>query len=333
VECPARMARKPFLDLVLLMRRVVVEDHVDGLVLRHLALDEVEETDELLMPVPLHVLSNDRAVEHVECGKQRGRAMALVIMGHGPGTALLHRQGGLSTVKGLDLRLLVEGQHHCVCRRRDIQPDDVVQLLGKRRIVRQLEAAPAMWSKTMCLPDRLDFRDRKPDSIGHRARRPVGRLVRRRILRQADDLCHALEWYGGLAGRTGNVALEAIDTFVDEAFLPAPHTGLRLAGRRHDRRGAKTVATEQDDTGPPNVLLRAQRRRHNATQALAVGFGQRQSNTIAHPPRIAHRQASGNPQKDSFVPVNPLGAIRPNRGNDGAFVITGGDNEDKVGLA
>jgi hypothetical protein len=145
--------------------------------------------------------------------------MALVIMGHGPGTALLHRQAGLSTVKGLDLRFLVEGQHHCVCRRRDIQPDDIVQLLGKRRIVRQLEAAPAMWSKTMCLPDRLDCRDRKPESLDHRARRPVGRLVRRRTLCQADDLCHALEWHGGLAGRKGLVAQEAIDTFAPDGVL------------------------------------------------------------------------------------------------------------------
>jgi hypothetical protein len=38
--------------------------------------------------------------------KQRGRAMALVIMGHGSGTALLHRQAGLSAIERLDLRLL-----------------------------------------------------------------------------------------------------------------------------------------------------------------------------------------------------------------------------------
>jgi hypothetical protein len=36
---------------------------VDGLVLRDFALNAVEETDEILMPVPLHVLGDDRAVE------------------------------------------------------------------------------------------------------------------------------------------------------------------------------------------------------------------------------------------------------------------------------
>ena len=44
-------------DLVLLVRGVVVEDDVDGLVRRHLALDAVEEADELLMAVALHVLA------------------------------------------------------------------------------------------------------------------------------------------------------------------------------------------------------------------------------------------------------------------------------------
>ena len=129
------MAREPFLDLVLFVRCVIVEDHVDGLVLGHLALDAVEEADELLMPVPLHVLGDDRSVEHVECGKQRGRAVTFVIMGHGPGTALLHRQTGLGAIKRLNLRLLVKGQHHRMGRRRDIKPDDIAELLGEGRIV------------------------------------------------------------------------------------------------------------------------------------------------------------------------------------------------------
>ena len=70
------MAGEPGADLVLLVRGVVVEDDVDGLVRRHLALDAVEEADELLMAVALHVLCDDRTVQHVERGEQRRRAMA-----------------------------------------------------------------------------------------------------------------------------------------------------------------------------------------------------------------------------------------------------------------
>ena len=65
VESPAWMTVEPGADLVLLVRRVIVEDHVDGLVRRHLALDAVEEADELLMAVALHVLPDGPF--HPEC--------------------------------------------------------------------------------------------------------------------------------------------------------------------------------------------------------------------------------------------------------------------------
>ena len=53
------------------------------------ALDGVEEADELLMAVALHAPADDRALEHVEGGEQRGGAVALVVVGHGPGRPFL----------------------------------------------------------------------------------------------------------------------------------------------------------------------------------------------------------------------------------------------------
>ncbi len=41
------------------------------------AFDGVEEADELLMVVTRHVSAEDRAVEHVEGGEQRRRAVRL----------------------------------------------------------------------------------------------------------------------------------------------------------------------------------------------------------------------------------------------------------------
>ncbi len=62
---------------------------MDGLILRQFGLDGIEETDELLMPMTLHVAADDGAIENIEGGKQGGGAMALVIMGHGATTTLL----------------------------------------------------------------------------------------------------------------------------------------------------------------------------------------------------------------------------------------------------
>ena len=139
MEDPARVLGQPTPHLGVLVGGIVVEDHVDHLAGRHGALDGIEEADELLVAVALHALADEAAVEHVEGREQRGRAVALVIMGHGAGTARLHRQARLGAVERLDLALLVDRQHHGMRRRIDIQPDDVLDLRGEVGIGRELE--------------------------------------------------------------------------------------------------------------------------------------------------------------------------------------------------
>jgi hypothetical protein len=78
----------------MLVGSVVVEDDVDDPAERKLRLDGVEESDELLMPMALHVAAAHRTVEHVEGGEQRRGAMPLVVMCHRPGAALLQREAG-----------------------------------------------------------------------------------------------------------------------------------------------------------------------------------------------------------------------------------------------
>lgn len=60
-------------------RRVSLANFVGG----HFALGGVEEAGELLVSVTLHVAADHRAIAHVERGKQRGRAVALVVVPHG----------------------------------------------------------------------------------------------------------------------------------------------------------------------------------------------------------------------------------------------------------
>jgi hypothetical protein len=60
------------------MGRVVVDDGLDQLACWDIALDGVEEADELLVPVPLHAPSDHPPVQHVQRREQRGRAMPLI---------------------------------------------------------------------------------------------------------------------------------------------------------------------------------------------------------------------------------------------------------------
>ena len=74
------------------------------------------------MAMALHVAADDGAVEHVEGCEQRGGAVAFVVVGHRPGTALLHRQPRLGAVKGLDLA------HMGICGSRCSIQDAMVNL-------------------------------------------------------------------------------------------------------------------------------------------------------------------------------------------------------------
>jgi hypothetical protein len=54
-------------------------------------------------------------------------------MRHRSRTALLHRQAGLCTIKGLDLAFLVNTKHQGVFRRAEVKTDDILQLLNEMR--------------------------------------------------------------------------------------------------------------------------------------------------------------------------------------------------------
>ena len=69
---------------------------------RNLAVDGLQEDQELLMPMPWQALADHRAGQHVQRGKQRGRAIALVVVGHRRGPPRPDRQRRLGPVQRLD---------------------------------------------------------------------------------------------------------------------------------------------------------------------------------------------------------------------------------------
>ena len=81
----------------MLVGRMVVDDGMDHLPDRDLLLDGVEEADELLVAMALHVAADDGAVENVEGCEQRGGAVTFVVVRHRPGAAGLHRQTRLGS--------------------------------------------------------------------------------------------------------------------------------------------------------------------------------------------------------------------------------------------
>ena len=134
------MAFEPSLNIGMLVGGVVVDDSVDRLAHGDLLLDDVEEANELLMAMALHVAADHRAVEDVHRGKERCRAVTHIVVRHRSGAAFLQRQSGLRAIKRLNLTLFVDRQDNGVGGRIDIEPDDVAQFVDEARSFRSFLA-------------------------------------------------------------------------------------------------------------------------------------------------------------------------------------------------
>jgi hypothetical protein len=222
------------------------------------------------------------AVEHVERREQGGGAVALVVVGRGRRSALLYRQPGLGALEGLDLRLLVDGQHDRVRGRVDVEPDHVAQLGDERRVPGQLEGAHAVRGEPVRGPDALHRAQRDPGGLGHHAAGPVRRLLGRVTERQLD---HPLDGRGRErrdAGLAGLVMQEAGHALAHEALLPAPHARLRHAGAAHHLVGPEALGRGEDDHRSPGVLLGAVAVGHDRLQAGLVGDADVEVDVRAH---------------------------------------------------
>ena len=91
------------------------------------------------MAVPGLALGDDLAALHVEGGKQRGRAVAHVVMRDPFEVAQAHRQDRLGALQGLNLALLIDAEDQRFVWRVEVEPHDITHFIHEERIVRELE--------------------------------------------------------------------------------------------------------------------------------------------------------------------------------------------------
>ncbi|VBA44580.1 hypothetical protein LAUMK136_05684 [Mycobacterium attenuatum] len=113
---------QPVADLDSLGGGVVVHDQVQLLV-GVSAGHVLEETQELLMGVPVLTDPRDLAGGNLQRGEQRCGAVTNVVMGPPFRMARLHRRHRLGAIQGLDLGFLVHAQNDRVLRWIQVQPD------------------------------------------------------------------------------------------------------------------------------------------------------------------------------------------------------------------
>lgn len=251
MQLEPRMLREPRLHFGRLVGRVVVEHQM------HVARLEdgaAQEGQELFRPVARHAFTDDHARLHNERREQRRRAFPLVIVRHGGAAALLERQPRLGPVERLDLRLLVDAEHHRPVRRIEVEADDLGDLLLEHRVVRHLETFCQVRLETGFRPNAADARRRDAHRLGHQGSAPVRGIGRAFLHSLCDHLEVRLPGQRRHPGRPGLVAPEPGHTLAKIARLPAPDGGLGRSCAPHDLVGAPAVGCRQYDAGAPDNL-------------------------------------------------------------------------------
>src|SRR5580692_12381703 len=83
------MTTKPALHLGMFVGSVVVYDHVDLFVGRDHVIDDAEKLQPFLMTMAVVAHGNHLTFQRIKGSKQRGGAVALVVVGHSSATSLL----------------------------------------------------------------------------------------------------------------------------------------------------------------------------------------------------------------------------------------------------
>jgi hypothetical protein len=237
------MASEPALDLGMFVGGIVVHNHVDLLIFRHHVVDSAEEFQPLLVTMPIIAHRDHLSLQSIQCRKQGGCAVALVVVSHGAGAPLLHRKAWLGSIQSLNLALLVGAKHDGVFGRVQIQAHDIFQLLDEVRIIAELEASHQMRLQSVGVPDAANAGFADAGRLRHGARRPVRGVDRLLLQRHFHESFHLTVGDGAGLARSRCVLMQSRDA----TFQKAPSPPRRCL--RHDAHTARNLFILQSRRG------------------------------------------------------------------------------------
>ena len=233
----------------MLVGPVVIHDEMEGEFRWSFAVDLLEESDKFLVPMAWHAVADHLAIEHAQRCKQRGSAIALVIVRHGPTATLLQRETGLSAVEGLDLTFLVDAQDQGLVRRIQIEPDNVGELRQEVLVAAELESLDQVWLEIVLFPNPVNGHGAQPLGLGHTPRAPMGCVDRFRMESRLDHSLYFLFGNGWYSSWTRSIFFQSSTPQRQKAFPPKLNSG---TGNPHAAGYFVTeisVGRHLDDTG------------------------------------------------------------------------------------
>src|SRR5215218_7084632 len=154
------------------MSAIVVENKMNVQRGGHFGIDLVEELAELKGTVTAMQLTDDFASLSVQGGKQRGGAIAPIIMSAAFCLTGTHGQNRLRAIQCLNLRFLVHTQNQGFFRWIKIKSHNIAHLLDKQRVLRKFKGLAAMRRQSKSAPHAMDAGVTQTGSLGQRARAP-----------------------------------------------------------------------------------------------------------------------------------------------------------------
>jgi len=156
VDLEAGPLRQPESYLGMLVGGVVVDDQMNSKTFWHGLIDALEELKKLLMTMTCLALGQDSAGGDIEGGKQGGGAVANVVVGYTFHVSKSHGEHRLGPVEGLNLGLLIDGEHDRMVRRVQIETYHISHFFNKEWIAGQLEVLAAVRLNGECSEDAMD---------------------------------------------------------------------------------------------------------------------------------------------------------------------------------
>ena len=233
----------------------IVQDHMDlpaGMLGNH-AVHEIQELD---ATAALIMAGLDQASGNIERGKQgRGPVTFVGMAESGHGFAIGQLQPALGALQSLDVRLLVDRNHHRILGRLQVEPDNVGSLLRKRRIGADTPTAPPRQRDLMPAQNSPDlmFGD-VAQMPGQQAAVPAPVPGRRRLIQSRQDapLMLALVLPGLAAARRIEQTRE---TRLRKAAPPLADRGRTRAQSPRHRLVAEPLGNGQDHFRPKDHAL------------------------------------------------------------------------------
>ena len=259
---------QPGLHLRVLVGAVVVHDQMQRHVVRHLAVDGLQERQPLAMSMLGRRQAEDLAIEVAEGREESDGPMAVVVVGSGADVADAERQPRLRSLESLALALLVAAKDQGSIRWIEVEADDVPELRLELGVLGDLERPCNVRLDVVAGPDPLDRSLGDPHSIGHGAHRPPPPSRGRRRRPSDDPLAH-LRRNRRLAPPTRCIC-QASQAFLAEAFLPQSDDWAvdpDLTGRLLL---AQASGTSQDDPSPAHLALSRGRACQDAFELQAL---------------------------------------------------------------